>query len=136
LTIVAAKFASVSREINAISGDIIDCAVKVHKALGPGLLESSYRICLAHELSRRGHNVQQELSLPIKFEGITLASGYKIDLLVDEAILVELKAVESLLPIHKAQLLSYLRHSGKRLGLLLNFDVVLMKDDIDRIVCD
>jgi GxxExxY protein len=80
--------------------------------------------------------VQQELSLPIKFEGITLASGYKIDLLVDEAILVELKAVESLLPIHKAQLLSYLRHSGKRLGLLLNFDVVLMKDGIDRIVCD
>jgi GxxExxY protein len=132
----AAKFAELPRDTNAISGEIVDCALKVHRALGPGLLESSYRICLAHELARRGHLVKQEVPLPVKFEGITLTTGYKIDLFVDDLVIVELKAVEQVLPIHKAQLLSYLRHSGKRLGLLFNFNVVLMKNGIHRVICD
>jgi len=80
--------------------------------------------------------VKQEVPLPVTFEGITLATGYKIDLLVDDSVIVELKAVEQVLPIHKAQLLSYLRHSGKRLGLLFNFHVVLMKNGIHRVICD
>jgi len=132
----AAQFAALPGDVNVISGEIVDCAVKVHRALGPGLLESSYRICLGHELTRRGHTVRPEVPLPVTFEGITLASGYKIDLLVDDLVIVELKVVEQVLPIHKAQLLSYLRHSGKRLGLLFNFNVALMKNGIHRVICD
>jgi GxxExxY protein len=134
--IAAAKFAKVPRELNAISGDIVDCAYKIHSTLGPGLLESSYRICLAHELTKRGHRVQQEIELPIVFDGLKLTSGYRIDLQVDDEVIVELKAVESVLAIHKAQLLSYLKHSEKRLGLLINFNVVLIKDGIHRLIRD
>jgi GxxExxY protein len=126
----------VPREVDAVAKDIVDAAYKVHKALGPGLLESSYRLCLAHELIRRGHVVQQEVSLPIEFEGLKLAAGYKLDLLVDELVIVELKAVEDLVAIHHAQLISYLRHSRKRLGLLINFNVPLIKNGIRRVVCD
>jgi GxxExxY protein len=114
----------------------VDAAYKVHKALGPGLLESSYSLCPAHELIRGGHAVQQEVSLPIEFESLKLAAGYKLDLLVDDLVIVELKAVEDILAIHRAQLLSYLKHSRKRLGLLINFNVPLIKDGIRRVVCD
>jgi GxxExxY protein len=132
----AARFAMVPREVNDVSREIVDSALKVHKALGPGLLESSYRTCLIHELSRRGHRVQSELELPITFEGITLSTGYRLDLLVDDLVIVELKAIEDVLAIHRAQLLSYLKHAHKRIGLLINFNVVLLKDGIHRVICD
>ena len=127
-------FSKVPDDLNEISRAIVDAALKVHKALGPGLLESTYRLCLAHELKLRGHSVQQELPVPVKFEGLTLDAGYRLDLLVAGEVVVELKAVEEICAIHRAQLLSYLKHSGKRLGLLINFNTVLIKDGIVRIV--
>lgn len=132
----ATRFAVVPKEINEVTRDIVDSAYKIHKTLGPGLLESSYRMCLVHELSRRGHRVQSELELPINYEGITLASGYRVDLMVDDLVIVELKAIEDVFAIHRAQLLSYLKHAKKRIGLLINFNVVLIKDGIHRVICD
>jgi len=129
-----AAFAKVPDSLNEISRAILDAAFKVHKALGPGLLESTYRLCLAHELKQRGYSVQQELPVPVKFEGLTLDAGYRIDLLVAGEIVVELKAVEAICALHRAQLLSYLKHSGKRLGLLINFNTVLLKDGIVRVI--
>jgi GxxExxY protein len=121
-------------ELNQISGAIIDSAMKVHTALGPGMLESAYEVCLIHELRKRGLDVQSQLALPVVYDGVKLDAGYRIDLLVENAVIVELKAVEKLLPIHEAQLLSYLKLSDKRLGLLLNFNVVHFRDGIKRIV--
>jgi GxxExxY protein len=127
-------FQQVPDHINQISGAVVDAAICVHKRLGPGLLESSYRLCLVHELTKRGFVVQQELALPIIYDDLKLDSGYRIDLLVADAVVVELKAVDDLLAIHQAQLLSYLKHSGKRVGLLINFNSVLLKDGIRRVV--
>jgi GxxExxY protein len=127
-------FAKVPDELNEISRAIVDAALKVHRKLGAGLLESTYRLCMVRELTLRGHKVLQEVGLPIEYEGVRLESGYRIDLLVGDAVVVELKAIEEILPIHRAQLLSYLKHSGKRLGLLINFNSVLIKDGITRIV--
>lgn len=121
-------------QINAITGEIVDAAIKVHSALGPGLMESVYEICLTHELRKRDLRVQQQVHLPVVYEGIRIEAGYRLDLLVEETVVVELKAVESVLPVHKAQLLSYLRLSGKPVGLLLNFNVIHMRDGIRRIV--
>jgi GxxExxY protein len=127
-------FARVPEELNELSREIVDSAYKIHRKLGPGLLESTYRLCMVPELTLRGHKVLQEVELPINYEGVSLESGYRIDLIVDDAIIVELKAIESILAIHRAQLLSYLKHSRKRLGLLINFNSVLIKDGITRIV--
>lgn len=121
-------------ELNQISGAIIDSAMKVHTALGAGMLESTYEICLIHELRKRRINVQSQLALPVVYDGIKLDAGYRIDLLVENEVIVELKAVERIMPIHEAQLLSYLKLSGKKLGLLLNFNVVQLKNGIKRIV--
>jgi GxxExxY protein len=99
-------------EINDLSRVVLDCAIKVHKVLGPGLLEGSYRICLAHELKSRGYKVESEVAVPIKYEGILLETGYRLDLLVNDALVVELKAVDAVLAVHQAQLLSYLKHTG------------------------
>lgn len=121
-------------ELNKISETIIGCAIKVHKALGPGLLESTYEICLVHELTKAGLKVQSQLALPVIYDGIRLDAGYRIDLLVEDAVIVELKAVDSLLPIHEAQLLSYLKLSEKKLGLLINFNVKLLINGIKRLV--
>ena len=106
---------------NFISGNIIDAALKVHTALGPGLLESAYEACLIHELNKRHLNTASQISLPVFYDGVTIDLGYRIDLLVEDLVIVELKAVEKLHPVHKAQLLSYLKLSKKQLGLLLNF---------------
>ena len=120
--------------INALTSQVIRAAMKVHTALGPGLLENAYRACLTHELRRSGLRVQTEAYLPVHYEGITVDLGYRIDLLVEDQVVVELKAVESVLPVHKAQLLSYLRLSNKRVGLLINFHAARLKDGINRIV--
>jgi GxxExxY protein len=117
---------------NEISRHIVDAALKVHKALGPGLLESSYRACLAHELRRRGLRVQEEVPLPIEYEGIRIEVGYRLDLLVEGLVVTELKTVRRIIPIHEAQLLSHLKLGRYRLGLLINFHVKLLRDGIRR----
>ncbi len=121
-------------QLNEISGAIIRCALKVHSALGPGLLESAYEACLAHELRRNGFDVQCQVGLPLTYEDVRLDVGYRIDLLVNKAVIVELKAVDGILPVHEAQLLSHLRLSGCKVGLLINFHVVHLKDGIKRMV--
>jgi GxxExxY protein len=121
-------------EINEISGAVVDAAMKVHSALGPGLLESTYEACLLHELRKRGFQVANQIALPVSYDGVRLDVGYRIDLLVAELVIVELKAVDTLLPIHQAQLLSYLKLSGKKLGLLINFNELHLKNGIKRVV--
>jgi len=112
---------------------ILGCAMKVHSALGPGLLESTYEICLAHELEKSGLIVARQVALPVTYDNIELDTGYRIDMLVSNIVILELKAVEKLLPIHTAQLLSYLKLSKRKLGYLLNFNVVHMRDGIKRV---
>ena len=119
-------------EINQVSGEIVDAAIMVHTALGPGLLESAYEACLAYELRKRGLKVRTQVALPVIYEDVHLDVGYRLDLLVEESVVVELKSVTAIESIHKAQLLSYLKLSDKRLGLLLNFNVELLKDGITR----
>ncbi len=119
-------------EINDVSGHIVDAAMKVHSALGPGLLESAYEACLKYELSKRGLQVISQQMLPVVYEGVKIDTGYRVDLLVEDAVMVELKAVDKIASIHEAQLLSYLKLSGKRLGLLINFNVLYLKDGIKR----
>ena len=120
------------QRINGISGDVVDSAIAVHGTLGPGLLESAYRACLAWELRKRGLSVAEEVALPVVYESHKLEIGYRIDILVEGIVVLEIKSVEAIAPIHKAQLLSYLRLSGRPLGLLLNFNVLLMKQGITR----
>lgn len=110
--------------------------MKVHTVLGPGLLESAYEACLLFELHRRNIQVAGQVALPVVYEDVRIDAGYRIDLLVQDTVIVELKAVAQLLPIHHAQLLSYLKLSGKRVGLLINFNVVHLKDGIKRMVND
>lgn len=121
-------------EIDQITGSIVDAAMKVHTALGPGLLESVYEKCLKHELTKRGFKVESQLWVPVLYDGIEIEGGYKIDLLVEAKVIVELRVVEQLLDIHKAQLLSYLKLANKPVGLLINFNVVHLRDGIRRLV--
>ncbi len=121
-------------DINGISGQIISAAMAVHSALGPGLMESAYEGCLVHELKKRGLPVASQVILPVIYDAIKIDVGYRIDLKVADAVIVEVKAIDKLAPIHEAQLLTYLKLSGTRLGLLLNFNVVHMKDGIKRMV--
>ena len=123
-------------DINKISGLIIEAAMRVHTALGPGLLESAYESCLLHELRKIGLIVLSQQILPIEYDSVKIDAGYRIDLLVADSVIVELKAVEKLLPIHEAQLLSYLKLGNKSLGLLINFNVVRLKDGIKRMAND
>lgn len=120
--------------MNDVSGVIIDSAMRVHSALGPGLLESAYEGCLAFELLDRGVSVQRQVELPVIYRGHRIDVGYRIDLFVESVVVIEIKSVERLIPIHEAQLLTYLKLSDKRLGLLLNFNVLHMKDGIKRMV--
>lgn len=120
--------------LDQISRRIIGAAIEVHKALGPGLLESAYQSCLAFELRERGLNVEEQRTLPVIYKNVHLDCGYRMDLVVEGAIVVEIKAVEQLAPIHEAQLLSYLRLSGKAVGLLINFHVRILKAGLKRIV--
>jgi GxxExxY protein len=121
-------------EIEAIGRQIIDAAIKVHRVLGPGLLESAYEQCLAHDLGLRGLMVRRQVVLPIQFEDLRLDAGYRLDLLVGEAVVVEVKSVEALSRLHEAQLLTYLRLSNYRLGYLLNFNAVQLRQGIRRFV--
>ncbi len=123
-----------SDKIEKAASQIVDSAIKVHAALGPGLLESTYQRCLAYELRKRGLRTDSEIRLPIQYDGITIESGYRIDLLVAGEIIVENKAVDQILPIHQAQLLTYLKLSGCSLGFLLNWKVRRIKDGIRRMV--
>ncbi len=120
--------------VNHVSGAVVDAALKVHSVLGPGLLESAYQACLAHELRKRGFRVATQVGLPVVYEGEKLELGYRIDLLVENLVIVEVKCVEAIHPVHEAQLLSYLRLSGKNVGLLINFHVARLKDGIKRMV--
>ena len=121
-------------ELNKISGDIIDSAIFVHKKFGPGLLENVYEVALANELKKKGYNVKRQSALPVIVDDVKLEVGFRIDLLVDNMVIIEVKAVESLHPIHFAQTLTYLRLSDLRLGLLINFNTALLKDGIKRVV--
>ena len=117
-----------------LTGEILAAATEVHRQLGPGLLESAYEECLCHELSLRGLPFRREVPLPVTYKGIKLDCGYRLDLVVAEKVILELKSVEDVSPLHKAQLLTYLRLADKRVGLLLNFNVALLKDGITRLV--
>ncbi len=114
-------------ELNKITEGIIGAAIEVHRYLGPGLLESAYRECLRYELLQRGYNAMQEVPLPLIYKGMKLDCGYRLDLLVNDSVIVEVKSVSDLAPIHDAQLLSYLKISGGKIGLLLNFNVKVLK---------
>ncbi|MCK5378578.1 MAG: GxxExxY protein [Acidobacteria bacterium] len=120
--------------LNRISGEIVDAAIKVHTELGPGLLENVYETCLAYELEKREHKVERQVQIGVNYEGVSLDVGFRLDLLIDSEVIVELKAVEGILPIHSAQVLTYLKLSDHRLALLINFNVPLLKNGIKRIV--
>lgn len=119
---------------NEISRYVINAAMKVHTALGPGLLEKAYQRCLAYEIATTGLNVRTEVPLPVVYKQVRMNFGYRLDIVVNNLVVVEIKAIEALAPVHKAQLLSYLRMSGKPLGLLINFNVIHLRDGIKRVV--
>ena len=119
---------------NDITHEIIGAAIEVHKRLGPGLLESAYEECFAHELGLRNMRVERQVGVPVVYKETKLECGYRIDLLVEGRIVVELKSVESLAPIHEAIILTYLRLSGHRIGLLINFNVAILKDGVRRFI--
>ena len=119
---------------NEIGEAVLGAAMKVHSALGPGLLESVYEVCLAYELEKQGHEIRRQVSLPVEYDGKRIDAGFRPDILVADKVLVEVKAVERMAPIHTAQILTYLRLSGYKLGYLLNFNVVHMRDGIKQVV--
>ena len=121
-----------SADIEALARIVVDAGLKVHKALGPGLLESAYEHCLAYELNARNVPVRRQVALPVVYDGVSLEAGFRIDLLVADQIIIEVKAVEALSSLHEAQLLTYLRLSRLRLGFLMNFNVVLFRDGLKR----
>jgi GxxExxY protein len=121
-------------ELNQLSKKIIGCAIEVHKHLGPGLLESAYEECLCHELKLQRIAFERQKELPVKYKGLSLDCAYRLDVVVEKCILLELKAVQEIDPIYEAQLLTYLKLSGLKLGLLINFNVTVLKDGIRRMV--
>jgi GxxExxY protein len=121
-------------EINEITRLILEAAYKVHSALGPGLLESSYQACLVYEIRKRGLHVETEVALPLVYEEIKLDCGYRIDILVERQVVIELKVVEALNDVHLAQILTYVKFANKRIGLLINFNVKSLKDGIRRVI--
>ena len=125
-----------TRRENQVTKGVIGAAIEVHKALGPGLLESAYEGCLCRELSLRGLPFRRQVAMPVEYKGVRLDCGYKMDLVVEGAVVVELKTVASLLPVHEAQLLTYLKLSGCAVGLLINFNVPVLKDGVKRMVLD
>jgi len=122
------------KNINDITYKIIGCAYEVHKILGPGLLESTYETCLCYELEKRGLKFEKQKKIMINYKGTTLDNGYRIDILVEDSIILELKSVENLLPIHIAQILTYLKLSEHKLGLLINFNVANLQNGIHRYI--
>jgi GxxExxY protein len=122
-----------TQRLNLITEKVIGASIEVHKGLGPGLLESAYERCLCYELSMAGLKFERQVALPLVYKDVKLECGYIMDLVVEDILVIELKAVERLMPIHEAQLLSYLKLANKRIGLLLNFHVPVLKDGIKRI---
>ena len=118
-----------------LTRNIIGAAIEVHKEIGPGLLESAYETCLCHELSLRRLAFQRQVALPVSYKGVKLDCGYRIDLLIENSVIVELKSIECVLPIHEAQLMTYLTLAKIKVGLLINFNVPILKDGITRRVC-
>jgi GxxExxY protein len=121
-------------DIEEIGKIIVDSAIKVHQSLGPGLLESAYQVCLAHELSKRGLHVACEVTLPVTYDGVLIEAGYRIDMLVEDCVIIENKVADQVTPVHEAQLLTYLKLKGCWLGYLLNWNNLRMKDGIRRMV--
>jgi GxxExxY protein len=121
-------------EVDQVAKQVVDAAFALHSALGPGLLESVYEVCLAHELAKKGLKVERQASLPVVYNNIQVDAGLRLDLVIEGCVVVELKAVEAILPIHISQLLTYLKLSGHRLGFIINFNVVRIKDGIKRLV--
>jgi GxxExxY protein len=119
-------------ELNEITQKIIGCAIDVHKSLGPGLLESAYEECLAYELTNKGLNIKRQLPTPVIYKEIKLECGYRIDILVENSVVIELKVVDSINPVHEAQILTYMKFSNKSIGLLINFNVTVLKNGIRR----
>jgi GxxExxY protein len=119
---------------NAVAQQIVDAAYRVHTLLGPGLLESVYETILAYELEKRGLHITRQQAIPVVYEAVRISTGFHADLVVEDCVIIEVKAVESVAPVHKKQLLTYLKLADKRLGLLINFNVVLIKDGITRMV--
>ena len=128
------NFQPISDRVEELATEVIDAALQVYRALGPGLLESVYQTCLCHELSLRKIPFQKEVELPVVYKSMRLDAGLRLDLLIDDVIILELKSVEKIIPVHEAQLLTYLKLTGKRLGFLLNFNVPLMKQGTKRII--
>jgi GxxExxY protein len=120
--------------LNRLSGEVISAALKVHRELGPGLLESVYESCLVYELSEANISIKTQLTLPIAYKNMTIENGLRLDVLVEDELIVELKSVETLLPVHQAQLFTYLKLTKKRLGLLINFNVTVLRNGIKRLV--
>ena len=125
---------AIERQENDISGKIIGAAIEVHRKLGPGLLESAYEECLCCEMALRGIKFERQVPLPLNYKGVDLDCGYRLDLLVEDKVIVELKSIETLEPIHDAQLLTYLRLRNAWLGLIINFNVMMLKDGVRRMV--
>ncbi len=120
-------------DTDALAAQVVDAALKVHKALGPGLLESVYEVCVAHELAARGVPFKRQVPISVSYEGLQLDAALRLDVVVGDSLIVELKSVEALQPIHQSQLMTYLKLSGLRLGLLINFNTRLLRDGIKRI---
>jgi GxxExxY protein len=131
---MAASTVITGPRVNRITGAVISAAMKVHSILGPGLLESAYGACLAHELRKQGIEVAQQVGLPVIYDGERIELGYRIDMIVADMVIVEIKSVEAMNPVHQAQLLSYLRLSGRNVGLLINFHAAHLRDGIKRMV--
>ena len=125
---------AISEETNALARQVVDAAFKVHQTLGAGLLESVYEACLCHELNKRGIPFQKQVSLPVVYDSITLEAGLRLDIWVDKQLIIELKAVDQLHDVHQAQLLTYLKLTNNRLGLLINFNTARIKDGIKRVI--
>ncbi|HMO13432.1 MAG TPA: GxxExxY protein [Pirellulaceae bacterium] len=125
---------SAKMEFDQLSNRVIGCAIEVHRYLGPGLLESTYEQCLAHELTRNSINIELQLALPVHYKDVRLDCGYRIDILIEKQLIVELKSVEEIRGIHEAQLLTYMKLAGVKTGLLINFNVTKLKDGIKRFV--
>ena len=128
------NYAPISDKEESIAKEIVDAAYTVHSNLGPGLLENIYEVCFCHELKKRGKNCRRQVVVPIVYDGIKFDEGLRLDVLVEELVICELKAVETMNPVFMAQLLSQLKLTGKRLGFLINFNVPLIKDGIERVI--
>jgi len=128
------NYAPIPQDVEMIAKEAVNCALKVHKSLGPGLLESIYEVCLAHESEKTRLTVEKQIKLPVVYDGVVLDAGMRLDLWVERKLIIEVKTVENLLPVHQAQLLTYLKLTNNRLGLLINFNTALIKTGIKRII--